>query len=132
MVRVVTRMAEEGPTITVVPVDRKHHDVNELVRLRCVIRTVERRRHARPGVDAWLDPGRTNTITQKNRTLGKSPVSPTRLADAPRPPDPTPADPATSSRRRTRGHPQGNRAWSFPTREAESGQQGMLAHWSGI
>ena len=55
VVRVVTRMAKEGPTITVVPVDRKHHDVNELVRLRCVIRTVERRRHARPGVDAWLD-----------------------------------------------------------------------------
>ena len=80
VVRVVTRMAEEGPTITVVPVDRKHHDVNELVRLRCVIRTVERRRHARPGVDAWLDLGRTNTITQKN----PDPRKIARLADASR------------------------------------------------
>ena len=74
VVRVVTRMAKEGPTITVVPVDRKHHDVNELVRLNA-IRAVERRRRARPGVDAWLDSRLHNPACRKTRPSGNLCIS---------------------------------------------------------
>ena len=133
VVRVVTRMAEEGPTITVVPVDRKHHDVNELVRLRCVIRTVERRRHARPGVDAWLDsrpykhdyaekPGPSENRPSRRR------VSLTRHAHPTRPPQtrllPRVEGPAVILKGTVRG-------LSRPVRLSLD-SKGMLAHWSGI
>lgn len=118
VVRVVTRMAKEGPTITVVPVDRKHHDVNELVRLKMPsARSSDGAALDRAWTRGWI-PGRTTLLAEKTRPSGNSCISLTR-----HPPDSTHADSATSSRRGTRCDPKGNHTWSFPTREAEPGQQ---------
>ena len=81
VVRVVTRMAKEGPTITVVPVDRKHHDVNELVRLKMPsARSSDGAALDRAWTRGWI-PGRTTLLRYSRKNPAERKF--VHLADAP-------------------------------------------------